>query len=173
MRFSAISWEIAGYLSLIHRKNLGTPMVFMSAVSACRSLVDCCSMDRVDPGEETFCCYRSSLMVVVVVGWPSALWNEVANQEIVVASPCARMPFLPLFALLSLLSLSLLFCAFPRLSSWSGPDVIDFVFAAFKVKLDINCRWHKGIKSLGGGLKSGRTLSWFERTPYLHLHSTR
>lgn len=27
MRFSAISWEIAGYLSLIHLKNLGTPIV--------------------------------------------------------------------------------------------------------------------------------------------------
>ena len=35
MRFSAMSWEIAGYLSLIHLKNFGTPMV--SAVYSARA----------------------------------------------------------------------------------------------------------------------------------------
>ena len=45
IRFSAINCEIAGYLSLIHLKNLGTPMMEYGAVSAyvsmCCGFVEC------------------------------------------------------------------------------------------------------------------------------------
>jgi hypothetical protein len=67
MRFSAISCEIAGYLSLIHLKNLGTPIFAIGAKSAVYDLYGggiraLWVEDECDCGGAT-CFYRKMLWV--------------------------------------------------------------------------------------------------------------